>query len=62
LADLYEYNNEGGEKRFDKIIESLHERKANWINNEITLVSIDMFDDLISKVMEDVPSVAVKSM
>ena len=62
MADLYEYNNEGGEKRFDKIIENLHERKANWINNEINLVSIDMFDELISKVMEDVPSVAVKSM
>jgi hypothetical protein len=33
LVDLLEYNNEGEEKNYDKIVEAMHERKTNWINN-----------------------------
>ena len=33
LVDLVEYNHEGGEKKFDRIIEAYHEKRSNWINN-----------------------------
>ena len=62
LVDLFEYNNEGGQKRYDKIIQGLHERKSNWINNDIVLPSLDFFDKLIEKVMADLPSATIKSL
>ena len=33
LVELLEYNNETSNKNVQKIIEALHERKTNWINN-----------------------------
>ncbi len=33
LQDLLEYNNNRDNYRYAKIVESLHERKTNWINN-----------------------------
>ena len=44
LVDMLEYNNEGEDKKYDKIIEALHQRKTNWINHEVNLISLDQFD------------------
>jgi hypothetical protein len=62
LIDLLEYNNEGEEKKFDKIVEAMHERKTNWINNEIVLFEMSIFDQDIEKILAANPNLAVKSL
>lgn len=45
--ELIEYNSEGEDKKFYKIIEALHERKTNWINNEVEMIDFNQFVDEI---------------
>ena len=45
LVELIEYNSEGDDRKFRKIVEALHERKTNWINNDVTLLSFNIFVD-----------------
>ena len=62
LVDLYQYNNEGGDKKYDKILESLHVKKNNWIDFEIKIPEIQQFDILLEKVLTDAPSGLIKSL
>ena len=40
----------------------MHERKTNWINNEIILLDMDIFDKHIEKMLSVIPNSAVKSL
>lgn len=59
---MLEYNNEGEEKKFDKIVEAMHERKTNWINNEIILFDMEIFDKHIEKMLSAIPNSAARSL
>lgn len=62
LVDLLEYSSEGEHKRFDRLIEHMHERRSNWINNEITLVDPNFFMDSISKIISATPNHNVRTL
>ena len=40
----------------------MHERKANWINNEIVLVDMSTFDHDVEKIISFNPDSAVRSL
>jgi hypothetical protein len=62
LVELIEYNSEGDDRKFRKIVEALHERKTNWINNEVTLLSFNLFVDEIEKIIKVAPNRHVKTL
>lgn len=62
MVDLLEYNNEGEERKLEKIVEAMHERKTNWINNDVSIMQMDSFDREIEKILSVNPSSATKSL
>lgn len=62
LVELLEYNNETSNKNVQRIIEALHERKTNWINNEILLLDLTFFIDEIEKIITTVPNKQVRTL
>ena len=62
LIDLLQYNNEGEQKKYDKIIEAMHQRKTNWINNEIVLFEMEVFDKQIEKILSSNTNTVVKNL
>ena len=62
LVDLLEYSNDGATKNINKVIEVLHERKTNWINNEVQLPRMDLFIDEIEKIITTEPKRQVQTL
>lgn len=62
MIDLIEYNHEGGDKKFDKIIQGYHEKRSNWINNDIQLIDWQFFDEEIQKLITTYPNTQVKTL
>jgi hypothetical protein len=61
-VELIEYNNEGENKSQDRIVEALHERKTNWINNDVHLLPMELFDGHIERIIIGNPMAAIRSL
>lgn len=64
LVELLEHNKGEGESQasFNAILKMFHERKTNWINNEILLPSLEPFDHYIEQVLSNDPTPLNKSL
>ena len=43
MSELFDYSHEGEGKKFQKLIEGMHEKKTNWIDKDLQLVDAELF-------------------
>lgn len=62
LVDLVEHQTELDGPRYQAILEALHERKNNWINNEVTTPALEHFDTHIEMILASQPTAPNRSL
>lgn len=56
MSELLDYSQSDDDKKLQKIIQSTHERKNNWINNTIEIESHQKIADEIDNILNSNPT------